>query len=265
MKKAVRFLALLFAVLMLAVSCDADTPDIGADTTPAETTPTEVIPENAVLSADLSKYIVIRSADASTTVQAAAVKLKGILSSRWGETVKFFNDGDVPKPTEYEILVGDTNRPETAAFAKTLGGTHYGDWLAHDSGEDSYEGATSADLIASAFFYHSADLLVRAGKVLGKDMSEYFGLETLKMIVTQPFGVTKTEGRFDVICTVKGGGVSGQAGAIRHGISRALVTLNPEFRPALKAAGFMTRDPRMKERKKYGLKGARRAPQFSKR
>ncbi len=126
MKKAVRFLALLFAVLMLAVSCDADTPDIGADTTPSETTPQEVISENAVLSADLSKYIVIRSADASTTVQAAAVKLKGILSSRWGETVKFFNDGDVPKPTEYEILVGDTNRPETAAFAKTLGGTHYG-------------------------------------------------------------------------------------------------------------------------------------------
>ena len=99
----------------------------------------------------------------------------------------------------------------------------------------------------------------------GRNIDEYFGLETLKMIVTQPFGVTKTEGTFDVICTVKGGGVSGQAGAIRHGVARALVTADENYRPALKAAGFLTRDPRMKERKKYGLKGARRAPQFSKR
>ena len=101
--------------------------------------------------------------------------------------------------------------------------------------------------------------------VNGRDIDDYFGLETLKLIVRQPFGVTGTEGRFDVVCTVTGGGVSGQAGAIRHGISRALVTLNPEYRASLKAAGFMTRDPRMKERKKYGLKAARRAPQFSKR
>ena len=99
----------------------------------------------------------------------------------------------------------------------------------------------------------------------GRDIEEYFGLDTLKTIVRQPFAVTSTEGKFDVICTVKGGGVSGQAGAIRHGISRALVVLNPEYRASLKAAGFMTRDPRMKERKKYGLKAARRAPQFSKR
>lgn len=126
MKKAVRFLALLFAVLMLAVSCDADTPDTPAETTPAETTPAEVAPDDAMLSADLSKYVVIRPANTGTSVQAAAVRLKGILSSRWGETIKVFNDGDIPKPTEYEILVGDTNRPESAAFAKTLGGTHYG-------------------------------------------------------------------------------------------------------------------------------------------
>ena len=99
----------------------------------------------------------------------------------------------------------------------------------------------------------------------GKDMNEYFGLETLKMIVTQPFGVTKTEGTFDVICTVKGGGVSGQAGAIRHGVARALLQAGDEYRAPLKKAGLLTRDPRMKERKKYGLKAARRASQFSKR
>ena len=99
----------------------------------------------------------------------------------------------------------------------------------------------------------------------GKDMNEYFGLETLKMIVTQPFGVTKTEGTFDVICTVKGGGVSGQAGAIRHDIARALLQAGDEYRSPLKKAGLLTRDPRMKERKKYGLKAARRASQFSKR
>ena len=99
----------------------------------------------------------------------------------------------------------------------------------------------------------------------GRDIDDYFGLETLKLVVRQPLVTTDLVGKVDVVVTVAGGGVSGQAGAIRHGISRALVTLNPEFRPALKAAGFMTRDPRMKERKKYGLKGARRAPQFSKR
>ena len=99
----------------------------------------------------------------------------------------------------------------------------------------------------------------------GRDISEYFGLETLKMIVTQPFGVTKTEGTFDIICTVKGGGVSGQAGAIRHGVARALLQAADEYRSPLKKAGLLTRDPRMKERKKYGLKAARRAPQFSKR
>ena len=99
----------------------------------------------------------------------------------------------------------------------------------------------------------------------GRDIDDYFGLDTLKMVVRQPLAATDLVGKVDIICTVEGGGVSGQAGAIRHGISRALVVLNPEYRPALKAAGFMTRDPRMKERKKYGLKAARRAPQFSKR
>ena len=99
----------------------------------------------------------------------------------------------------------------------------------------------------------------------GRDMDEYFGLDTLKLIVRQPMITTDTVGKIDVVVTVAGGGVSGQAGAIRHGISRALVVMNPELRPALKAAGFLTRDPRMKERKKYGLKAARRAPQFSKR
>ena len=99
----------------------------------------------------------------------------------------------------------------------------------------------------------------------GRDIDEYFGLETLKLIVRQPLVTTDLLGKVDIVVTVAGGGVSGQAGAIRHGISRALVTLNPEYRASLKAAGFMTRDPRMKERKKYGLKAARRAPQFSKR
>ena len=99
----------------------------------------------------------------------------------------------------------------------------------------------------------------------GRDIDDYFGLETLKLLVRQPMVATDTLGKIDVICTVAGGGVSGQAGAIRHGISRALLEMDPEFRPALKAAGFLTRDPRMKERKKYGLKAARRAPQFSKR
>ena len=99
----------------------------------------------------------------------------------------------------------------------------------------------------------------------GRDIEEYFGLETLKMVVRQPLVSTDLVGKVDVVVTVCGGGVSGQAGAIRHGISRALLTLNPELRSSLKAAGFLTRDPRMKERKKYGLKAARRAPQFSKR
>ena len=99
----------------------------------------------------------------------------------------------------------------------------------------------------------------------GRDIEDYFGLETLKLIVNQPFAVTGTQGKFDVVCTAAGGGISGQAGAIRHGISRALLGVNAEFRATLKTAGFLTRDPRMKERKKYGLKAARRAPQFSKR
>ena len=101
--------------------------------------------------------------------------------------------------------------------------------------------------------------------VNGKDVDEYFGLETLKLIIKQPFGVSETDGKFDVVANVCGGGLSGQAGAIRHGIARALVVADAENKPALKKAGFLTRDPRMKERKKYGLKGARRAPQFSKR
>ena len=99
----------------------------------------------------------------------------------------------------------------------------------------------------------------------GRDIDEYFGLETLKMVVRQPLNATETLGKVDIIATVEGGGVSGQAGALRHGISRALLLVNPDFRPILKKAGFLTRDPRMKERKKYGLKAARRAPQFSKR
>ena len=98
-----------------------------------------------------------------------------------------------------------------------------------------------------------------------RDMDEYFGLDTLKLIVRQPLALTETADKYDVITTVRGGGFTGQAGAIRHGISRALLQVDGDFRPALKKAGFLTRDPRMKERKKYGLMGARRAPQFSKR
>ena len=98
-----------------------------------------------------------------------------------------------------------------------------------------------------------------------RDIDEYLGLETLKVVVRQPLVATETVDKFDVIVTVKGGGYTGQAGAIRHGIARALLQVDAEYRPTLKAAGFLTRDPRMKERKKYGLKAARRAPQFSKR
>ena len=99
----------------------------------------------------------------------------------------------------------------------------------------------------------------------GKDIDQYFGLETLKLIINQPFGVTESVGKYDVVANVVGGGISGQAGAIRHGIARALLVADETTRGALKAAGLLTRDPRMKERKKYGLKAARRAPQFSKR
>ncbi len=98
-----------------------------------------------------------------------------------------------------------------------------------------------------------------------RDIDEYFGLETLKTIVRQPLTATETVDKYDVIVTVKGGGFTGQAGAVRHGIARALLTVDADFRPTLKKAGYLTRDPRMKERKKYGLKKARRAPQFSKR
>ncbi len=99
----------------------------------------------------------------------------------------------------------------------------------------------------------------------GRDIDDYFGLETLKLITRQPLAATETMGKVDVVATVSGGGVTGQAGALRHGIARALLEMNPEYRPVLKAGGLLTRDPRMKERKKYGLKAARRAPQFSKR
>ena len=98
-----------------------------------------------------------------------------------------------------------------------------------------------------------------------RDIDEYFGLDTLKVIVRQPLVATETSDKFDVLVNVKGGGYTGQAGAIRHGISRALLTVDGDYRPVLKKAGFLTRDPRMKERKRYGLKAARRAPQFSKR
>ena len=99
----------------------------------------------------------------------------------------------------------------------------------------------------------------------GREINDYFGLDTLKLVVNQPLVATDLVGKVDIVVTVAGGGVSGQAGAIRHGLSRALLGLNAEYRATLKAAGFLTRDPRMKERKKYGLKAARRAPQFSKR
>ncbi len=105
------------------------------------------------------------------------------------------------------------------------------------------------------------------GKIIinDREIDDYFGLETLKLIVRQPLALTGTADKFDIVCRVNGGGVAGQAGAIRHGLSRALLEYDANLRPALKKAGFLTRDPRMKERKKYGLKGARRAPQFSKR
>ena len=98
-----------------------------------------------------------------------------------------------------------------------------------------------------------------------RDIDDYFGLETLKLVVRQPLAAAEIEGKFDIVVRVAGGGVSGQAGAIRHGLSRALLQYDENLRPVLKKAGFLTRDPRMKERKKYGLKAARRAPQFSKR
>ena len=110
-------------------------------------------------------------------------------------------------------------------------------------------------------------LMPGSGKITvnKRDIDEYFGLETLKVIVRQPLEATETAGKYDVQVTVKGGGYTGQAGAIRHGIARALCEADADYRPTLKSEGFLTRDPRMKERKKYGLKAARRAPQFSKR
>ncbi len=110
-------------------------------------------------------------------------------------------------------------------------------------------------------------VMTGSGKITinGRDIDDYFGLETLKLIARQPLNLTDTLDKFDIVVNVVGGGVSGQAGAIRHGISRALLQYDENLRPALKKAGFLTRDPRMKERKKYGLKAARRAPQFSKR
>ena len=115
--------------------------------------------------------------------------------------------------------------------------------------------------VARVRVYAGADKIT----INGRDIDDYFGLETLKLIVNQPLELTDTVGKFDIVCTVAGGGVTGQAGAIRHGLSRALLQYEEELRPVLKKAGFLTRDPRMKERKKYGLKAARRAPQFSKR
>lgn len=110
-------------------------------------------------------------------------------------------------------------------------------------------------------------LVAGDGRILinGRDIDDYFGLETLKAVVRQPLVLTNTNDRYDVLVNVSGGGFTGQAGAIRHGIARALLQVDPELRATLKKAGFLTRDPRMKERKKYGLKKARRAPQFSKR
>ncbi|MBR1860769.1 MAG: 30S ribosomal protein S9 [Lachnospiraceae bacterium] len=114
-----------------------------------------------------------------------------------------------------------------------------------------------------------ARVYITAGKgkisINKREIDEYFGLETLKMVVRQPLVVTENDGKFDVTVTVRGGGTTGQAGAIRHGLSRALLEADADYRPVLKKEGFLTRDPRMKERKKYGLKAARRAPQFSKR
>ena len=110
-------------------------------------------------------------------------------------------------------------------------------------------------------------LVTGTGKITinKRDIDEYLGLETLKVIVRQPLVATETDGKFDVLVNVKGGGYTGQAGAIRHGIARALLQVDADYRPVLKKSGYLTRDPRMKERKKYGLKAARRAPQFSKR
>ena len=110
------------------------------------------------------------------------------------------------------------------------------------------------------YFYGTGKITINE-----RDIDDYFGLDTLKLIVRQPLALTDTAEKFDIVCRVAGGGVTGQAGAIRHGIARALLQFDEELRSPLKKAGLLTRDPRMKERKKYGLKGARRAPQFSKR
>ena len=131
----------------------------------------------------------------------------------------------------------------------------------YDSNPYFYGTGRRKKSVARVRVYHGT------GKITINDRSidDYFGLETLKLIVRQPLALTGTTEKFDIVCRVNGGGVTGQAGAIRHGLSRALLQYDEALRPALKKAGFLTRDPRMKERKKYGLKGARRAPQFSKR
>ena len=127
---------------------------------------------------------------------------------------------------------------------------------------------TGSDLVFNGVVLNENSVIPTATPisfVSADDVGEYFGTEILKVIVKQPLTVTNTIGKYDIICKVQGGGFTGQAGAIRHGISRALLEVNDEYRPALKSNGFLTRDPRMKERKKYGLKKARKAPQFSKR
>ena len=115
--------------------------------------------------------------------------------------------------------------------------------------------------IARVRLYPGSDKIT----INGRDVEDYFGLETLKLVINQPFGVTETVGKYDIVANVTGGGISGQAGAIRHGVARALLLADDTFRAPLKKAGLLTRDPRMKERKKYGLKASRRASQFSKR
>ena len=131
-------------------------------------------------------------------------------------------------------------------------------------------GAVCADEILMKIWidgYEEVYVYAGTGKITinDRDIDDYFGLDTLKLIVRQPLNVTELNDKFDIVCRVTGGGVTGQAGAIRHGLARALLQYDESLRPVLKKAGFLTRDPRMKERKKYGLKGARRAPQFSKR
>ncbi len=205
MKRSLRFFSLLFAILMLVVSCDFGIPDQADATTPtdissADDTTAELPPENAVLSADLAKYIVIRPQSTTTSVQAAAVRLKGILTGKWGDAVKVSNDGDMPKATDYEILIGNTNRAESTEFLNTLGTDRYGFSVIGRkvviSGASSAGIVKAVDLFLAAIEGKTADKIAYITADEAKFEAEPTGLRIMSFNVL----CANTSGRKDPVC-----------------------------------------------------------------